>query len=535
LKAEIFKSQKAIYHHMKNRALEFEDSKHQHIASYRRNYQKAANRPFKNSNLVTLNQQLIRSKFIFVGDFHTFDHCLKNLIRILKLLLSRKKKVVLALEMISNQDFQLLDSFLNGHITELEFLQSINLGHSWKFPWTHYRSIFEFVKNNKNIEVIGVNTVGSLDKRDAFCAELLADNWTNGQDKTFVVLYGEYHLAPNKIPLKLQKLIGPNIPILTLHQNLDTPYWKILKKNNTISHQMVIQYEANEFCLLSSPPWMKYESMCYWYENLYDDPEFDLHQYIIENGLKLLSTNTIDNFEFLCKQIQNLFKIKIQDLSFNLYDFTKYDFLQKLITKIYKNTSLKKFVHQLLETQHMLVFPLTEKIYCASYSSNKMAKLAAGFLYLEFCKTLEHDIKSLYENFRKIELFAHLFLYHFHAYFMAKTINPYLKCDLYTDHYLQRNKSKVSSHIINTFKNLNNLKKMTLQLKPIDLFELAKSLGELCAEYHFMSFNKNSKLFKLSIWKTSILSLSPEIENVSVLLKKTATIEGFKTLKKRYY
>jgi hypothetical protein len=535
LKVEILKSQKAIYQHMKKRALQFEDSNHVHIAQYRKNYLKASNRPFTNSSMNELNKQILQSKFVFIGDFHTFDHCLKNLLRVLKLLLQKNKKVVLALEMLSNQDFHLLQSFLQGHITELEFLQSINFGHSWKFPWTHYRSIFDFVKSETNIEVIGVNTAGNLEKRDIFCAEVLKNELHKNQDKTFVILYGEYHLAPNKIPSKIKKVIPPNLKCLVLHQNLDSPYWKILKHHKNITHQVVIKFNSNEFCLLSSPPWMKYESMCYWYENLYDDPEFDLHQYIIENGLKLLSTNTVDNFEFLCKQIISLFKLKIQDLSFNLYDYSKYDFLQKLINRTYKNQKTKKYVLSLLETQHMFIIPNTEKIYCASYSSNKLAKLAGGFLYLEFCKTSPYPISKIYENLNKLELFSHLFLFHFHAYFMAKAINPYLKCDLYLNHVEQKDKFKISHQIFVIFKKIDDVKKHISGLKPLEIFELSKSLGELCAESWFIMYQKKSKLFNVPEWKKSYLTLVPDIENVSKLLKETMKIDGFKNLKKRYY
>lgn len=539
MKVEILKSQKSIYNHMKKRALDFEDSNHKHIALYRRNYQKACNRPFTSSTMIELNKKILLSNFIFVGDFHTFDHCLKNLLRILKLLVSKKRKVILALEMISNQDFQLLESFLQGHITELEFLQSINLGHSWKFPWTHYRSIYEFVKMNPLIEIIGVNTVGTLDKRDSFCAELLADKYEKNQNKTFIILYGEYHIAPNKIPQKLMNLTQNKTKQLILHQNLDAPYWKIVNKKRTISEQMVIKYNAHEFCLLSSPPWMKYESMCYWYENLYDDPEFDLHQYIIENGLKLLSTNTVDNFTFLGKQIILLFKLqlKAEDLSFNLYDFTKYDFLQKYIKKVFKNKKAHSFVGQLIETQHMLIIPGSDKIYCASYSSNKMAKLAGGFLYLEFCKQLgqTHNAHLILERFNKLECFSYFFLYHFHAYFMAKAINPYLKCDLYGDHLLKSKKTKSSALIIALFKNIPNNKKVLSSVSIYSLFELAKTVGELCAESHFIFYQNNSKSFNANKWKSSFLSLTPEIENISLILHKTTQIAGFKYLKKRYY
>ncbi len=522
---------------MKKRAHAYEDSNLKNIAQYRKNYLRYSNRPFVNTTHTELNRSILSSNFIFVADFHTFDHCLKNLIRILKLLVLKNKKVVLALEMISSRDFLLLDSFLKGHLTELEFLESINLGNSWKFPWTHYRSIYEFVKQHPQIEIIGVNTSGTLNKRDTFCAEILANKWMEETDKTFVVLYGEYHLAANKIPQKLNDYLDIGVKITTIHQNLDAPYWKLLKKNKTLTQQMVIKYNSQEFCLLTSPPWMKYESMCYWYENLYDDPDFDLHQFIIENGLKILSTNTIDNFELLYKQLMHLFKLKIkkENLSFNLYDFTKIDYLQKFIKTKYKNSTAKKFINLLLETQHMLILPGTDKIYCASYSSNKMAKLAGGFLYLEQAKMLDINIANIYEQFKKLPLFCHFTLYHFHAYFMAKAINPYLKCDLLGDHTKLAAKSKLSKLLIALFNEPTDLIKIIPKLKTLEMYALAKMTGELMAETHFVNFHLYRKNFNPSLWQKDYLKLPNEIESIVGLIQEVKKISGFKNQKKRYY
>lgn len=522
---------------MKKRALEFEDSNHKHIAQYRKNYQLFSNRAFTTTSLTELNRCLVKSNFIFVGDFHTFDHCLKNLLRILKLLLHKNKKIVLALEMISSSDSILLETFLNGHLTELEFLDSINLGHSWKFPWTHYRSIYELVKSSPQIEIIGVNTAGTLKKRDHFCADILAKKWHENKDKTFVVLYGEYHIAANKIPKLLKSKIHPKTKITTVHQNLDAPYWKLLKKSQNTFTQWIIKYNPSEFCLLTSPPWMKYESMCYWYENLYDDPDFDLHQYIIENGLKLLSTNTIDNFLFLSSQLISVFKfpLKITNLPINLYDFNKIDYLKKLVQKKYTNPKSKKLLTQLLETQHMLILPGIDKIYCASYSSNKLAKLAGGLLYLEYSKLHKSPIDTVFEQFDILDVFTYFVLYHYSAYFMAKAVNPYLKCNLYVDHLKLSKDSKHSQIVISAFTNPLQLKKTISTLTPLDSFEIAKMIGELIADIHFFNYQQRKYLFKAKQWLKMYLQLPLKIESIMKLITEINKKPSYTQMEKRYY
>lgn len=522
---------------MKKRALAFEDSNHKNIAQYRNNYQRLSNRKYSTINQNELNRSLMLSDFIFVGDFHTFDHCLKNLLRILKLLISKKKKVVLALEMIGNNDYQLLNSFLSGHLTELEFLQSINQGNSWKFPWTHYRSIFEFVIANPEIEIIGVNTTGSLNDRDEFCADILAKRYQADHDKKFVVLYGEYHIAANKIPKILDRKLNQRAKITIVHQNLDTPYWKLIGHNKILTHKMVVKYNSNEFCLLTSPPWMKYESMCYWYENLYDDPEFDIHQYIIENGLKILSTNTIDNFEFICKQIISLFKIsiKMEQLSFNIYDSSKIDYLKKFIANKYKNSIVRNFISSLIDTQHMLILPGSDKVYCGSYSSNKLAKLAGGILYTEIQRKNGTNFQQLITKLNKENHFIFFVLFHFHSYFMAKTINPYLKCDLYGD-YLKLNKSTlISKSILMIFKLKTPNLKIVNKLKPIEVYEFARALGELLAESFFIDYQKKPNSFNVKKWRKNYLEMPITLESLNLLINDALKISGFKNLKKRYY
>ena len=112
-------------------------------------------------------------------------------------------------------------------------------------------------------------------------------------------------------------------------------YWRIYDDNEPLaSESSIVKLSDSEFSLQNSPPWIKYESMIYWYENLCDDPEFDLHDYIIETGMKSFNGNIYENFFYLCKKLSDTLEFNLQDEE--LEDFNIYDHrgLETILTKI---------------------------------------------------------------------------------------------------------------------------------------------------------------------------------------------------------
>ena len=81
-------------------------------------------------------------------------------------------------------------------------------------------------------------------------------------------------------------------------------------------HHRIIKFNSSEFSLQSAPPWLKYESMLYWYEHLVEDPDFDIHNYIIETGKKVFNHEVQDNFFDLVKLILSSLNIKQDEKKF---------------------------------------------------------------------------------------------------------------------------------------------------------------------------------------------------------------------------
>ena len=70
--------------------------------------------------------------------------------------------------------------------------------------------------------------------------------------------------------------------------------------------------------------------MIYWYEHLSDDPEFDIHEYVFESGLKSFDSNIDENFFNLSQHLNKIFNLPLKPEeieNFNLYDHTRLAFI----------------------------------------------------------------------------------------------------------------------------------------------------------------------------------------------------------------
>ena len=133
---------------MRKRALAQEGDPPAELIRYRRDQERFSKRKFKAVPMNELFEQIDKSRLIYLGDFHTFDQSSRTLQRLLRHMLKTKdKKLSLGMEMVNEEDQIYLDSYIQGLISEQEFLESINYHESWRFPWKHYRPFFEMAKN----------------------------------------------------------------------------------------------------------------------------------------------------------------------------------------------------------------------------------------------------------------------------------------------------------------------------------------------------------------------------------------------------
>lgn len=524
MKSKILKLRKKIFKNLKSRAFAYEDT-NKELIRYQKDQNQYSKRSFTISDMDTLSSKVLKSDIIYLGDFHTFDQNIRNVLRIVKILITQDTNLILGLEMVSSKHQFYLDAYLERHLTDLEFLECINYNTSWRFPWSHYKLIFQLAKKHQ-LKVLGLNTGGKLKERDLFAANLLSKTAQSDKSAKLLVLYGELHIVPNKIPQLISQL-HPEMKYTIIHQNLDEVYWKLIKEDK---EEGIISFNENEFCINSAPPWIKYESMIYWYENLVDDPDFDIHEYIIETGAKIFTDDTQEGFLNICLDLIGHLDLEIESdyiEDFNLYDHTQLEFIEK---KLHKKlpTVLFNFYQELLTNNFSFRLPIQPIFYCSSYSMNRMAYLAGIHILHYFFKKNKIDTLAILcskSSTKKFILFCYEAVI---AYFFSKIINPHRKCNMYKDLISsdEISQAELAIKILNT----NKISLHLTGTKIKDYHNAALIVGHILGEYLYQKAYNKSNQEKLDLSFT-------KISNKDFCLFKNNLLSEFKYLEhsKRYF
>ncbi|MBF0299604.1 MAG: ChaN family lipoprotein [Oligoflexia bacterium] len=537
-KSEIFNLHEKIYESTAKRAQELFGESSKDLQSYFKEQKKISAREFEIATHADIFNKIENSDIIFIADFHTFDRNVYNLEKIILHLNEKQLNFTLALEMVSHNNQKYIDSFLDNHITELEFLELINYNRSWRFPWAHYRKVFELAKTY-NFKIIALNSRGSLNDRDNFAAKRICCSLERYSEESssqvssslhkIIVFFGELHILPNKLPLCTQNYIKnthlEKINITIIHQNIDQVYLKLKSKNieNTI-----VRFNENEFSIQTSPPWIKYDSVIYWFENFTDDPDFNIHEYIIEKGFKIFGGSTIQNFQLILDEILHSLKLdffekdKLSD--FDLYDHTNLEYVQT-ITQTIKHTQLKTFFEYLLSQGLAFKVYDHKKYYSVYYSVNRFAHLAGVHLFTLLIEKINSESSKISDNCssaipslegRLIEknrskrflVFLQMTMI---SYFCTKIINPHRKCDMYIDivNNLKLPNSKLSrrqkKYHIMAISILDNNIDINLLFKDHSLqayYEVTKIIGKFFSELLFEKMCNIDYEFSVQFIKT---------------------------------
>ncbi len=534
---------KNIYTYMKRKVDEYEGEVSEDLLRYRKEFNNLSKRQFDISSESDLFDQLIKSRITYIGDFHTFDQSSRNFQRILKFLNSQKKGLTLGLEVVHYTHQEIIDQYLDHHITDFEFLEMIDYKDSWRFPWHHYKIIFDLAKSRK-IDIIGLNSNGSLWERDQKASSLIKDFLQENSDKNLLILFGEYHIIPSKIPFLVNSYMKNEFNFTIIHQNLDEVFWNLSKERPSFS-ESIVKFNKHEFSLQTSPPWIKYESMIYWYDNLGEDPDHGIHEYMIESGLMAFNSDVQDTFLFISHKLLEILSISISPEeveNFNLYDYQKISFINEKITEKLSGKSIITFLKSRLSKGRIFKIPFSSDFYCSSYSLNRISYLAGIHILDKFLKNINSDYEEKLLSGNK-EVFL-LFYTKFCTlgYFCSKIINPYRKCDLYFDlsHQILNVslKPKYKKNIENSLKilDLENFSKLSHLLEEFDysdLYSQARMIGHILGDTLYNRFYlKDSQEFQ----KIQNDLFAPEIstQNYQYLIRNILN-HSYKKDKKRFF
>ena len=222
-------------------------------------------------NVTALNQEkffesMDDARLILFGDFHTLDRSQKAFLKLVKTYRkhNRKAKSVICLENFRSADQRVIDDYLAGSIGLQDLHSKTEYETNWGFPWTSYQAILHFAKVNR-VPVYGVNEGSSLESRDNLIGKRLRKISHKHPDSRVFCLIGEFHLGDNNLPRELEE----TEKVFRVLHNVDKYF-----DNCVSTHQEEYFWlKDNLFCLMDTPPWMKWQSFADWEDQL--SSEFD--------------------------------------------------------------------------------------------------------------------------------------------------------------------------------------------------------------------------------------------------------------------
>lgn len=346
------------------------------LASYVRRYNAEFSRPWARSDHDALIEAIAAADVVLGADFHAFAQSQRIHLRVLRSL-PEDRRTILALEAVPAHYQVHIDQFMTGKITESEFLQKVKWSQLWGFPWENYRPLFELAKK-RGLQVVGINTGAgdgrsqSLVKRDRFCAAVIS-RWLEREPHALVyVIIGDLHLARGHLPAALAGAKGAasTAKIVTVLQNSEHLYFRLAKTGK--EHQVeVLRAKGSRFCVIGSPPWVKWQSYLMYLEETYDR---DLDA----GGLDY--TDYVASFVIFIARDLGL-SPAIQDLSVVTLD--QVQGWRQLSSKL--DRIERKMVGRLSKNERSFFLPQTATAFLARTSINHASTLAGQFLHSGLC------------------------------------------------------------------------------------------------------------------------------------------------------
>ena len=295
-RARLLKFQRQIFHSLTREATtllgETPSTIRQYKAEFERDFKgKALSNPSSaasRSNKNELVREIRRATVTFIADYHTFHQAQRTALRLLREVCRPGENWAVGLELVPSRYQPALDAFQNGELSLEEFHRHIHYKAEWGFPWRNYEPLFHWARENK-IRLIALNLPKEfaslrhqrdLHQRDRWAAGLITDLLSLNSDLKMVVLYGELHVASSHLPKQFARVSKdyfrdskesvrgkkPAARTVIVHQNHDGLYWKLAAKGREVEAN-VVKLGAGKYCVFSSTPWNKLQSLVSWAES----------------------------------------------------------------------------------------------------------------------------------------------------------------------------------------------------------------------------------------------------------------------------
>lgn len=374
-----------------------------YAAPYKKNIERSRWNLCTSDQLV---QILSTSDIVFGGDFHAFAQSQRAHLRLLRQL-SKTHKIIFAVECVPSRHQKHLDQYMAGKMAEQQFLKKISWDKQWGFPWSQYKPLFDWIKERGG-RCVALNKIQSsksyrsLIERDVHAAQILSKELkTKKGEELIYVLFGDLHVSSRHLPLQVKKR-HRGVKVSQVYLNPEKLYFQLYKKNQ-IHGSAVVQFTKNEFCLIESPPWVKWQSYLMYLNQNYD-------QFIDDDGAIDYTEHVHALTQMMCADLG--FKIKS---SFSVRSFDDLDFMEL----IKEQSPASVFERVSLSVQNDLNFYMPEKrlAFLARGTVNYSAHLAGLIVHsiVSRCRGLAHPSEKSFEVLIWQETVA---------FFLSKLINP---------------------------------------------------------------------------------------------------------------
>ncbi len=263
------------------------------LLRYQKEYELEVSKAWKVATRDQLLTAISHAQIVWLGDFHALQQSQKAQLRVLKAL-PDTTNVILGLECIEACHQGHLDKYLQGKLSDREFLKAVEWKRSWGFPWEHYKPLFRWaIKHKVRIYALNLRTekrsIQALRERDEFSGKRIVEILKAHPQKQMFVVFGDLHLAQKHLPAVVTRYMK-NASFAFVFQNPEKIYFQLLKKE--VEHQVdIVQFSKSRFGLLSVPPWVKWQNYLLYLEAHYDksfDDDLDLTDYVAKY-VKLIS------------------------------------------------------------------------------------------------------------------------------------------------------------------------------------------------------------------------------------------------------
>jgi len=412
------KIRKDLYRHTQELVLKKIGEDHKDLAKYRKEFEKDFSGKWQPSSREILMQAVNEAPMVLMGDFHALHQSQRAQLRVLNQL-QDPQNWILALECLAAEHQTQIDRYLAGKLSEREFLKSVEWKKNWGFPWEHYKPLFHWATEN-NVKIVAINrnykkqNYEILEKRDLFAAKKLYECFQANPDKKIFVIYGDLHLAKKHLPDQIENSFGKAFSKKTVRifQNVETLYFRSID-SLAGSDIDLVSSGHKDFCLLSVPPWVKWQNYLIYLDTTLDS--------------ELLDDEGIDFTEPVLKYTEVL--AQELKLSFNRDHLSVYTFRDDLLWEKIQNhypEKEQKWIEKLIEAEQSFYLSAIHAGYLARASVNHASSLAMQFLLFEHSGCGE----VLYDMPRQ---FNALIWRSAITYFGNKIINPKKKTDTVSD------------------------------------------------------------------------------------------------------